>query len=289
MRWVPLSQTHFPQFISFILRNEWKSVSLSSRLLQEDGAIKNLFQIKDTVYCLVGRQIQTVRGVFLLTREGLLLPLFDGTPAKIEADGIDKIRAVFRKKGRVFCILGYEPDVLETLQGSDLTIDTERRYNLLERSLPMHPVPPRRMKDVQVKRGRIEDADKLYHLERKYVIDEVLIHKETFHGKAVLRNLRKTCTSQILLYVEKNGIAAAKANTNAMGINYAQIGGVFTDYNFRRAGYSTLVMEHLLHELVKMRKKCILFVKKSNFPANNLYRKLGFKKRGDYRITYIKY
>ncbi len=288
MRWVRLNRIYFPAFIKFVITHEWKSVSLSSRLLNPDMSIKHPSFITETLYCLHNEKTQQVQGVFMLTSSGLLLPLFEDNLQWTEIPGIEEIRRKLRKKGKVFCILGHEPDVCAALSFLDLPVDTEEKYNLLELPLPETPEKPQGC-GTRVKRAGPEDAERLFPLEEKYTRDEVLIHKDTFHRKATLQNLKKNCTLQILLYTEKNGIPAAKANTNAIGINYAQIGGVFTDYSFRRRGYSMLVMKCLLYEITTMKKKSLLFVKKTNLSANNLYRKLGFKKRGDYRITYIKH
>ncbi len=288
MKWVHFAQVSFPGFIQFIIRNEWKSVSLSSRFVNRDNSIKHPSDITDTVFCLIDNGPQTVKGIILLSEEGLLLPLFEDNAAGVIHNGFGGIQNLLQKKGKVFCVLGFTPDVLHILNNTSLTIDTEREYNLLER--PVFVSSRNRGNfDIQIKRAGREDVEKLYHLEKKYMLEEVLIHREHFHEKTVLNNLRRTCSSQIVFYLEKNGITAAKANTNALGINYAQIGGVFTDYTSRRKGYSSLIMEYLIHELAAMRKKSILFVQKSNAPANALYKKLGFREKGDYRITYIKY
>ncbi len=288
MKWVHFAQIRFPEFIKFIIRNEWKSVSLSSRFVNSDDSIKHPSDITDTIFCLIGKTPQMVKGILLLSREGLLLPLFDDDISDIVHSGFENIHNLFQKKGKVFCILGYTPDVLKILDNTGLSIDTERKYNLLEH-IASSPFRNPENLPVKIRRAGIEDTEKLYHLEKKYMLEEVLIHRENFKEKAVLRNLKKTCTSQIVFYIEQKGVTASKANTNAIGINYAQIGGVFTDYIYRRKGYSSLVMERLIFELAGMRKKSILFVQKSNLPANTLYRKLGFSKKGDYRITYIQY
>jgi predicted GNAT family acetyltransferase len=41
-----------------------------------------------------------------------------------------------------------------------------------------------------------------------------------------------------------------------------------------------------IYSLVSEGRGVTLFVKKNNAPACKLYLSLGFKKRGDYRITY---
>ena len=184
--------------------------------------------------------------------------------------------------------MGTDSDVNAFKNLVNLQIRTEIEYDLMAADLPLEQsfIPQNFLK---IKRAEEKDAEKLLPLEEKYMIDEVLLVSSYLKKKAVLKNLRDNCRNQILLYVERDGIPAAKANTNALGINYAQIGGVFTDYTHRRNGFSSILIKQLQFESAKLRKKSILFVKKNNKPAVNLYLKTGFKKIDNYRIVYINF
>ena len=83
-----------------------------------------------------------------------------------------------------------------------------------------------------------------------------------------------------------DGDIVAKANTNAIGINCVQIGGVYTHPLYRRNGYAGALVQALCNRAVQARRKPVLFVKEKNTPAFNLYQKLGFEECGRYTIVY---
>lgn len=288
MNWNPLDYSKYADLVKFVIDNEWKSVSLSSRMVSPDGAIKSPRMIKERIFCLFNNNPEKISGVMLLSSSGLLLPMFL-EDAELEAEEFRRttknILSAYRNIG---CIIGLDRDVKAVADSINRPVRADIRYNLLSAGLP-DGFPPEMDSTVVIQRAELKDAKKLYSIEEKYVMDEVLLDKRNLNRISVMTNLKYNCKNQILLFIEKDGVPVAKINTNAIGINYAQIGGVFTDYPYRRRGYSSILLRQLIFEASKLRKKGILFVKKSNTPANNLYLKSGFKKNGEYRIVYINY
>ncbi len=288
MKWIPLEQNLFPGLIRFIIENEWKSVSLTSRLINLQGDFRQIRRLTSRIFCLKTAGLQDILGVVMITPTGLFLPIL--SPELPLHDTLFQKATIrflssFRK---ILCIMGTDPDVtaFKNLLSSNTRAEIE--YNLLAADFPMAPpFIPRGFPNI--KRAEEKDAEKLLPLEEKYMTDEVLLDSSCLNRRIVLKNLKDTCRNQILLYTEKEGIPVAKVNTNALGVNYAQIGGVFTDYTYRRKGFSTILMKQLMFESAKLRKKSILFVKKDNKAAGNLYLKTGFNKIGNYRIVYIDY
>ncbi len=100
-------------------------------------------------------------------------------------------------------------------------------------------------------------------------------------------NVKSILKNQKVFVIESDGKFVSKVNTNAIGWDWVQIGGVYTDPLYRRNGYSLCLLSALCRRINKQGRKCVLFVKKKNAPALKLYEKLDFKKSGDFQITYF--
>lgn len=289
MIWRKISKEDIPRFIQFVIQYEWKSVSLSSRIKENESSVMNLIRNNELIYCLFSKKTHQIEGALMVTPTGLLLPLFTDYGTIENHNGLVELKNILKKRLRLYCILGYDSDVIRAQNIFHPIIEKEIEYFLLEAPDSRHdikgPVP---LHTDRIKRACVKDANRLYYLEENYMRDEVLVDKTKFSKPVILQNLKNNCKSQIVIFAEHNNIPIAKANTNAIGIHYAQIGGVFTDYSWRGRGYASLIINRLFYEISKTNRKSILFVKKSNVPANNLYKKLKFKNLGDYRITYVK-
>ncbi len=79
----------------------------------------------------------------------------------------------------------------------------------------------------------------------------------------------------------------AKANSNAIGWNYVQIGGVYTHPLYRRNYYAWHLLKLLCDRIQRTQKNVSLFVKEKNIPAIKLYEKIGFCKKETYAIAYF--
>jgi ribosomal protein S18 acetylase RimI-like enzyme len=84
--------------------------------------------------------------------------------------------------------------------------------------------------------------------------------------------------------VEVNGSLAAIVAFNSLGDTTAQVGGVFTDPNFRRQGYSEKAMRTLIYDSIKVHnlKELILYTGANDVAPYHLYLKLGFKEQAEY-------
>ena len=117
---------------------------------------------------------------------------------------------------------------------------------------------------------------------------QYLYHKEEVYGNdsfypydAEMNAFKKVLKSRINYAVftdEKNPKPVSKVNINGESPNFYQIGGIFTKKDYRDRGLSKLCLTHLLDHIFSENKKekVILFVKKNNLPAVNLYLKFGF-------------
>lgn len=134
-----------------------------------------------------------------------------------------------------------------------------------------------------------EEKIKLLELQKSYeqeeVVPECFDFDEDFCRLRFLNSLR---TQFVLALKNEENQFVAKAGTNAMGFKFVQLGGIFTQKDFRGRHYAKILLQVLLFRLLKIRKSVVLFVKKQNIPANKLYNSLSFKKISDYSIAYFK-
>ncbi len=130
------------------------------------------------------------------------------------------------------------------------------------------------------------DMDFLHPLQKDYMKDEVAVPGRTLTDAEVDITLRQILKNQLCLAMTVDGDIVAKANTNAIGINCVQLGGVYTHPLYRRNGYAGALVLALCKRANQAGRKPVLFVKEKNTPAFNLYQKLGFEECGRYAIAY---
>lgn len=130
------------------------------------------------------------------------------------------------------------------------------------------------------------DMEVLHPLQKDYMKEEVAVPGRTLSDAEVDITLRNILKNQLCFALTVDGDIVAKANTNAIGINCIQIGGVYSHPLYRRNGYAGALVLALCNRAVRSHKTPVLFVKEKNMPAFNLYRKLGFEECGQYTIAY---
>ena len=130
------------------------------------------------------------------------------------------------------------------------------------------------------------DLDALHPLQKDYMKDEVAVPGRSITDAEVDITLRNILKNQLCFALLCDGEPVAKANTNAIGINCVQIGGVYTHPLYRRNGYAGALVQALCNRAQNAHRKPVLFVKEKNTPAFTLYQKLGFEECGRYTIAY---
>ena len=130
------------------------------------------------------------------------------------------------------------------------------------------------------------DMETLHPLQKDYMKDEVAVPGRSLTDAEVDIALRNILKNQLCFALTLDGDIIAKANTNAIGINKVQIGGVYTHPLYRRNGYAGALVTALCNRALRSGKEPVLFVKEKNKPAFNLYQKIGFEECGRYEIVY---
>lgn len=130
------------------------------------------------------------------------------------------------------------------------------------------------------------DMEALHSLQKDYMKEEVYVPGRKISDAEVSLTLRQILKNQLCFALTVDGDIVAKANTNAIGINKVQIGGVYTHPLYRRNGYAAALVTALSNRALRSGKQPVLFVKEKNMPAFALYQKIGFAECGRYAIAY---
>jgi GNAT superfamily N-acetyltransferase len=223
-------------------------------------------------------------GALLLYMQNSLFPLFNG-PVPVP-------RFLERFLTRIFlhAVQGPGRDALileEMIANSGLLPAHSIDYDLM--SLDQEP-PPESLRSgpggLFFRHPGIRDLETLLPLQEAYEREEVLPEGAVFDPGVCRLNLRRILAEQRIVSAELDGWTVAKANTSAVSFTRYQIGGVYVHPAYRGRGIARRLCAELARELLAEGKGLSLFVKKRNPAARSVYRGIGFKTRGDYRISY---
>lgn len=268
----------FKQAKDFLLPYEADCVQLASYVRKE---MENLFVIKDDESTA---GIIYAKGTFLHC-----IPGFEKSAAELS-----QVLSDFLSIHHVTTVNGsltVSERVSAILKAQGRRLLEERRYYLMkipagnDVNPPESPLTP----DDEIKRcnNPEHDIDLLFELQKGFVKEEVAVSWKNTSDAEIRLILRQILKNQICLALFSDGQAAAKVNTNAIGWNCVQIGGVYTHPRFRRNGYSWQLLYNLCRRILRTNRSAVLFVKENNIAARTLYQKLGFKDFGRFSITYL--
>lgn len=287
MPWVLLTEDLLDPLVEFLGPLEARCVSFTEQLV-DNGTLRVPAPGHSSVHILLEND-QTIGAAVMQRAGGVFHPVL----AEGRTDlGSGLLTAVRRQSRRVYSVMGRTEDVLalesEFRKGPLQAVDYCHMVRPVsagaDESAPLHRVPD----GLTIRRATALDTERLFDIQRQYEIEEVLLPGNAFNAAASRQHLRETLRQQVVLVAEIAGTAVAKAGTNARGLYYDQIGGVFTEPRLRSRGISTMLMTRLIDELARAGKGASLFVKYGNRPALRLYRNLGFREEGGFRISYYR-
>lgn len=147
--------------------------------------------------------------------------------------------------------------------------------------------PPEELScDDQIIRCTEDNLEILMDLQKQYLIKEVAPAGKQVTDLECRISLRQVLKNQLMFALYADTELVAKANTNAIGWNHVQIGGVFTHPLYRRNYYAWHLLKLLCDRIQKTGKTVCLFVKEKNIPAIKLYENIGFSEVESYAIAY---
>jgi len=281
--WESLQVKDLSKAIQFIGEMEWVCEHLFTRLLKKQ---KQKSIAPDHIW--ISYEDGNPKGILYLSNQGLLLPYLPFLDEKPIDSHFHQLKHMIPLKTiRIYSIVGKRLFVQAMEELFQFKEGVYVDYHLMTRS-KSEPLPPMPIRPCfQIRKATIDDIERILPLQILYEKEEVLIRPDLMDAEKTRKDLNLALREQIILLGEFEGKAVAKAGTNARGILYHQIGGVFTDPNYRGRHFARALMIRLLHEIHGEGKNACLFVKTHNRIAIHLYEELGFQTREAFRIHYV--
>lgn len=286
MAWHVAKRSQIPDLVQFLEKDEWGHVAFVAHLVDKG---RTLFPsvLGNTIYLNnKSPNSDAIEEAMLATSQNLFLPVLRSGPGTPEIrDDIKKLLGASSRSIRT--IMGRRTDVHLIQNCVPWNCSAAVDYHLMTQ-IGEFQQPISKPGHLKIKRAGLRDAPALFPLQEAYEKEEVLLDPTKFAGKACLLLLQKNIKKETVFYATLRGKIVAKAGTNATGQHFAQLGGVFTEVASRNRGIGAYLMAGLLQYLQKQGKSASLFVKKDNFSAQGMYKKLGFRIKDEFRIAYYR-
>jgi len=283
---LPITKDTFPLVSQFVQPYEEKCVFLTAQIRRKT----------DNIFCLINGSIskekplelKQILGVFFL--ESTLFHCFPNPDVlnNQEAQKLILDCVKNQKEHPLKCISGDAAvtnllvEILKSHSGEPYQTN---HYKLMTAGTVINP-QEELSNDDQIIRCTQDDMELLLPIQKKYLNEEVAPFGKRASDAEVSIGLRSILKNQLCLALTSDGEVVAKANTNAIGINWVQLGGIYTHPLYRRNGYAWQLVSAICRRTNQAGKKTALFVKDINVPAMELYKKLGFQNSGLYEICY---
>jgi predicted GNAT family acetyltransferase len=283
--WQRVGNDNFSNLLRFLLPREHICVNFTSRLLQRTRP--ELPSPREAAV-FMGFANNSIRAAVLVTSKGLLVPVHSDN-LTLSAEQIKPLFThVYRYIRRIYCLIGVEETVRQYEPLLRSPIDVRRSHYLMVRPKQRPLSLQRSSIHIDIHHLSDKDVKRVFPLEKAYQFEEVVVHPERFNPAAYLLHFRKVVKNQKILFATHTDIPIAKAGTNAIGINYTQIGGVYTAPEHRGHGVARALMHRLIEEIMVSGQSSVLFVRADNRSAIQLYRRLNFDIIGRYQISYTR-
>lgn len=288
--WYRAEKTDVKSIQSFLSPHENSCISITSRLMHGGNINPDLVTRHEVYLEKTGGKIVSL---MMCSTDSVIVPVFTSESATAAPEAILKQSSINRKK--YLTLMGLKKDIImleELFAGRNrLSVDY---FQLAAVSADVPDIineylakkPSIDKCELSINKASPSDLEKLMPLRKAYEIEEVLINNSHFSDAACRNRLKKTIMEQSVFYAALDGIPAATCCINSGGLGWYQIGGVYTKPEFRSKGISARIMAELANESMRSGKNLTLFVKKDNASALKLYSNCGFKKTGEFRITY---
>ena len=288
MSWNVAKPDQLHDILEFLKQREHTCVAFLSHLL-EDGVPTFPTRLKKRIFYLKGsRQGEhgRISGVLLQTTFGFVFPVLD-TP---EAEQNPRLSELGRRLRKNFfhtrTIMGRERDVrrVEEIIGSPP--DTRVTYHIMaltgEPAPRTHPPPA----GYAFRRATLRDLQSLLPLQSAYEKEEVIVDDRDVNPSVVYHNMRQALERHVTYLATRADRPVSKASTNARGLTFDQIGGVYTVPEERNKGIASELMRYLIDDIRAQGKGSTLFVKQHNTAAIAMYERLGFERKNEFAISY---
>lgn len=150
-------------------------------------------------------------------------------------------------------------------------------------NLPPQPL----VNDDEIRRCMLTNIEDLHNLQKEYMETEIAPVGRHITDLETDASLKQIFKNQLCFALYSNEEAVAKVNTNAIGFEWIQIGGVFTHPMYRHNYYAWHLLSLLCMRIQKTGRHPCLFVKEKNTGAFDLYSRIGFTQKDNFAIIYL--
>jgi len=284
MPWAIGRDSDLSRLLAFLIPREWGCVTFTTHLLK-NGEPAFPSRARKRIHLHTNSE-GDVSGAILQTYGGFFFPVFDNGGAN--HDALPKPLSARFQSGTVILgtIMGRDAHVRVLEEHLPRRPSHRVEYYLMALDQRPHSRRTPRIDGWAVRQAGPSDLRALFPLQEAYEREEVLLEGRPFNSHAATSALKRSLSDQIVYIATRNGRPIAKAATNARGIVYDQIGGVYTDTSYRNKSVGYALMHRLIEHLRNEGKRQCLFVKKHNASAVAMYNNLGFSIRDDFTICY---
>jgi len=276
-RWRKMKNRDIPQIECLLRDMENDCVTACGRFIFRQPQ-------RDRVWKLCGKKGEL--SALLINSKSTLIPVLRGIK---EIPHPDFLKGFLRLK-KIHSVQGLTEEVrlfenaLEKMGKAAMDIFD---YDLMALDkLPSLKSPSSGPENLVLRVPELTDLDAIAPLQAAYEQEEVLPKGSVFSPAASRVNIANIISGGRILAAELDGRLVGKINVSAVSFTRYQVGGVYVHPDFRGNGIARRMAAEFTASLINEGRGVTLFVKKTNSPARGLYYGLGFRKRGDYRITY---
>ncbi len=277
-----------PAIVSFLEKNEQSHIALISHILRNGipclppSDIKYYVAHEENALFSTG----TIRAVIAIDKGGTLLHAVESPSS---ADDLRPALSELLSTFDIFCLMG-------DAEGSQFlrSLIKEKASHIRSYHIMEWVKTGRRVYQpggTELVTCTVADANELMLIKKGYYLEEQSLPGGTFYPAAHLKLLQQELATQKVLALrslrEENHPFAAKANTNAIGLRWVQLGGVYTMPAWRGKGCARYLVQQLAEFAEKQGYKTALFVKTQNTSAQKAYLAAGFEQTRSFEISYF--
>jgi len=275
-----------PSVVAFLENHEERHIALMSNLVRNGTPclppqhMKYYVVHEDSGLFGTGK----IRAVVSLSTAGNVLHAVEKPE---DADDLRGCLSELMKSWKVFCVMGdkegnrYIRSLLKPK--ASYTYD----YQLMEYHETRQLYLPA---GTELVTCTIKETNDLMLIKKGYYLEEQSLPGGVFYPAAHLKMLQEELSTQQVLALrtcrEADKPFVAKANTNAVGKQWVQLGGVYTMPAYRGKGYARYLVQQLAISSAGKGRKTALFVKTQNMSAQNAYIAAGFTASAPFEIAY---
>ena len=277
--------------LKLLTLKEFEAISFTTRFINRSKL--GLYEKKETILIHTDSD-DNISSSIMLTRGGQLLPVAENQDSLNETDfskavnmfgtGIYYINAIMGEKQIVDLVFN---SLVKSVNPEKITEYLYHTMIISDRKCFKSPGIDKKENNYIFRKPEVSDIKKLLPLQEMYEKEEVLPSDSYYDPDSAKRYLLTSVKKRISVICEKDSKIISKANTNGDGINFSQIGGVFTLPEYRNRGIGKRVTGKLVEEIFDCGRYPSLFVKQNNIPAVAAYRKLGFRITSSFKIIYF--